>query len=154
MGEMTEHERMAREDIGGWLNPEDLQIPAGMPQPQLWRMLVAPIQPRRQSKGGIHLPDAAVDNQEFLTNVGKVIACGAMVGRKPEWLRWPRWAGVPVLGWFARPQQLYEIKVGDWVVFGQYAGMRFEFKGVKAILLNDDEVLAKAEGPEGFRIYI
>lgn len=120
-----------------FLNAEDVNIPEGMPQPMLWRILVAPVRPKRMSRGGIELVPESVDNQEHLTNVCKVMAMGAMAGKKDTW-----------------PEGAWDIKVGDWVVIGQYAGQRFEFQGVKLILLNDDEVLAKAESPEGFRIYI
>lgn len=125
---------MAKQEF---LNAEDFKIPKGMPQPALWRILVAPVRPKSVSVGGIALPDEAMDNQEHLTNLGKVMAVGAMAGKKENW--------VP---------GAWNIKVGDWVVIGQYCGQRFEYQGVKLILLNDDEVLAKAKGPEGFRIYI
>lgn len=135
-------ERIAAREAAGresrseeWLNPEDIEIPAGMPQPQLWRMLIAPVQPKAESKGGIVLPDQVLDNTEMLTYFGKVMAMGSMAGKKADW-------------------QGYDIKVGDWVVFGRYAGQRFEYQGVKLILINDDEVLAKAEGPKGFRVYL
>lgn len=120
-----------------FLNAEDVSIPEGMPDPKLWRILVAPVKPKRLSRGGIELPDVTMDNQEFMTNICKVMSMGSMAGKKDTW-----------------PEGAWDIKVGDWVVIGQYAGQRFEFQGVKLILLNDDEVLAKAESPEGFRIYI
>ena len=39
-------------------------------------------------------------------------------------------------------------KVGDWVVFGRYAGARISVQKVKMVLLNDDEILATLENPE------
>lgn len=120
-----------------WLNPEEIKIPEDLPQPQLWRMLIAPVQPRRKSAGGIIVPEQARDSEEHLAYIGKVVAVGPMVGRKPEW-----------------PEGMYDIKVGDWVVFGRYAGQRFQFKDLRLLLLDDDAVMAKCSGPEGFRIYI
>jgi co-chaperonin GroES (HSP10) len=120
-----------------FLNDEDVTIPEGIPSPQLWRMLVAPIKPRRESKGGIVLPDEALDAEATLTYIGKVVKCGPLVGKKPEW-----------------PEGGYDIKPGDWVVFGRHAGQRFEFKGVKLLLIDDDAIMAKADSPEGFRIYV
>lgn len=141
---VSEHDRMVREETGQWMNPEDIKIPKDMPQPQLWRILVAPIKPESKSKGGIVLPDASLDNVEILTNICKVLAVGPMAGKKPEWL--VERGGKMVSMW--------DIKVGDLVVIGQYAGQRFEFRGLKAILLNDDEVLAKASSVAGFRVYL
>jgi co-chaperonin GroES (HSP10) len=40
------------------------------------------------------------------------------------------------------------------VVFGRYAGQKFEFKGVKLLLIDDDAIMARAESPDGFRVYI
>lgn len=120
-----------------FLNAEDVDIPEGLPQPMLWRILVAPVRPKRMSRGGIELVPESVENQEHLTNICKVMALGAMAGKKDSW-----------------PAGAWDIKVGDWVVIAQYAGQRFEYQGVKMTLLNDDEILAKAESSEGFKIYI
>lgn len=119
------------------LNDEDFTIPEGIPQPQLWRMLVAPVQPKKKSAGGIIIVDETQDAEEALAFIGKVVAVGPLVGKKPEW-----------------PEGGYDIMVGDWVVFGRYAGQRFEYRGVKLLLLDDDNVMAKCDGPEGFRIYL
>lgn len=119
------------------VNDENVQIPDGIPKPMLWRILVAPVRPRRESKGGIILANETVDAEEMLTFLGKVVACGPLVGKKPEW-----------------PEGVFDIKPGDWVVFGRHAGQMFEFKGVKLRLIDDDAIMAKADGPLGFRTYI
>jgi len=138
----------ARNEGDLWINPEDINIPPGIPQPVLWRMLVAPIQPARMSRGGIALPDAAMDDTEHLTYLGKVLAQGPQVGMKPEWLI-PD-PDAPIAGMV---KSTYDIKVGDIVIFGRYAGMRLEYRGIKLVLLDDDAVMAKAESMEGFRIF-
>lgn len=120
-----------------FVNNEDVQIPDGAPSPQLWRLLVAPVRPRRETKGGIILADETLDAQDILTYIGRVVALGPLVGKKPEW-----------------PEGSYDIKVGDWVVFGRHGGQRFEFKGVKLLLIDDDAIMAKAAGPDGFRTYV
>lgn len=119
-----------------FLNAEDVKIPKGMPKPCLWRVIVIPVRPRSKSRGGIELVDVTQDNQEHVTNLGKIVAIGPMAGKKEGWTKeaWP-------------------YKVGDWVQYGTYAGQRFEYQGVKAIIMNDDELLTQCEGPEGFRIY-
>ena len=37
---------------------------------------------------------------------------------------------------------------GDWVIFGRYAGARFNIDGGDMRLLNDDEILATVNNPE------
>ena len=37
---------------------------------------------------------------------------------------------------------------GDWVLFGRYAGSRFDIEGGEVKILNDDEIIAKVEDPE------
>lgn len=127
----------ADQGVDYWLNPEDVKIPDGAPEPVLWRLLVVPVQPRRQSKGGIVLPDETREAEEHLSYIGKVIALGPMAGKKPEW-----------------PEGAYDVKVGDWILFGRYSGQKIEYQGVKFLFLDDDNVLGKCSGPEGFRIYV
>lgn len=125
------------EKIDPRLNDEDFVIPEGIPRPQLWRMLVAPVQPKKKSAGGIIIVDETQDAEEVLAFIGKVLAVGPLVGKKPEW-----------------PEGCYDVKVGDWVVFGRHAGQRFKFKGVNLLMIDDDSVIGKCDGPEGFRIYL
>ena len=43
---------------------------------------------------------------------------------------------------------LINYKEGDWVIFGRYAGARFQIEGGDMRLLNDDEILACIDDPE------
>jgi co-chaperonin GroES (HSP10) len=38
--------------------------------------------------------------------------------------------------------------VGDYVAFGRFAGQKLTHKGVKLLLVNDDEILAVVPNPE------
>ena len=38
-------------------------------------------------------------------------------------------------------------KEGDWVIFGRYAGARFQIEGGDMRILNDDEILACIDDP-------
>jgi co-chaperonin GroES (HSP10) len=80
-----------------------------------------------KTKGGIYLTDTNKEQQTYLNSVGKVIAVGpeCYSDRKEPWC-----------------------KVGDWVVFGRYAGAKISVQKVKMVLINDDEVLATLENPE------
>jgi len=128
---------------GNWLNPEEVVMPDGLPKPTLWRVMVCPVQPKTMSKGGIALPATVGDAEQYLNYIGKVVAMGPLAGVKAE---------------FADPktgESTYKVNVGDWVAYGRYAGQRIEYKGVRLLLLNDDDVtLTLPAGPAGFKIYV
>jgi len=110
------------------LNPENIQnIKDQLPEPCGYRLLVLPFTPREKTKGGIILTDSNKDSQTYLNSVGQIIAMGAecYTDRKKPWC-----------------------KVGDWVIFGRYAGARVSVQKVKMVLLNDDEIIATLESPE------
>lgn len=128
----AEHEK-----INALLNDEDFTVPAGLPRPQLWRLVVAPVQPRKMSAGGLIIVDETQEAEENLAYIGKVLAAGRAVGKKPEW-----------------PEGAYEVKVGDWVIFGRYSGQRIQYRSLKLVLMDDTDVMALCDGPDGFRIYV
>lgn len=133
-----------------WANEEDVKIPAGLPDPFMWRILVMPVQPKTKTKSGIVLAIETQNNQGHLQFVGKIAAVGPLAFRSfklcsgvMDYLRvlcGQRIAAAP--------------KVGDWVVHGRYTGQRCEFKGARLIMMNDDEVLAKCESPADFKVYV
>ena len=104
------------------------------------------------SKGGIALPDAAMDGEAHLNYIGRVVALGPLAG-KSEKFQNPYWDPLDDGEAIAR-RYLWDVKEGDWVVFSRYAGQRKEFNGVKLLTVNDDEILDVIDGPEGFRIYV
>ncbi len=76
-----------------------------LPKPTGWRILVLPFQPKRVTKGGIHIADTAAERQHLATVCGLVLAmgpdCYADKKRYPE----GPWC-----------------KKGEWVIFARYAG--------------------------------
>lgn len=143
---------------GVWVNPEDVTIPEGLPQPMLWRVLIMPVQPASMSKGtngvSIALPAQVQDADSHLNYIGKVVALGPLAG-KSEKFENPLWnERLEEEQKKSIPRWLWEIGVGDWVCYGRYAGQRIEYQGVKLVLVADDEVLAKIGGPEGYRLYV
>ncbi len=143
------------QDQAGFVNPENQQVPAGAPQPMLWKVLIMPIQPASFSKGThgtrIALPEQSKDADSYLNYIGRVAAVGPLAGKSsryenPDY----KYQGTPT----CEQRYLWDIKPGDWVCYGRYAGQRIEYQGVKFILANDDEILAKIDGPEGFRAYV
>lgn len=121
---------------GEWLNSAEAQVPSDFPDVFLWRMLIAPRRPKRVSKGGIILPGNAQDAEDFLTYVGQVVAMGSLCYRSDVFKDTDN---IP--------------KVGDWVVYGRYAGQRIVYRGFKFIFLNDKEVLGRVADPDMVKIH-
>jgi len=110
-----------------WATDNDVPTPKKIPQPVGYRILIRPRGITEKTKGGIILTDSSKDGQSYLNSVGQVLATGneCYSDRKKPWC-----------------------KVGDWVIFGRYAGARISVQNVKMVLLNDDEIIATLENPE------
>ena len=100
-----------------WATEENVPTPENVPQPVGYRILIRPRASIEKTKGGIILTDTNRDSQSYLNSVGQVIAMGneCYSNREKPWC-----------------------KVGDWVIFGRYAGARISVQKVKMVLLNDD----------------
>jgi len=110
-----------------WATDNDVPTPKKIPQPVGYRILIRPRGITEKTKGGIILTDSSKDGQSYLNSVGQILAMGneCYSDRKKPWC-----------------------KVGDWVIFGRYAGARISVQNVKMVLLNDDEIIATLENPE------
>lgn len=133
-----------------WANPEDMAIPEDLPPPYSWRVCVMPVQPKRVSKGGIHLPVQAQDAEGHLQIIGKVVGLGPLAFRSSK-LCASLMDRIRIL--FGRPVS-WAPKIGDWVVYGRYTGQRTEYKNLRLVMMNDDELIAGAGSASGFRIYV
>ena len=100
-----------------WATDNNIPTPEKVPQPVGYRILIRPRGIIEKTKGGIILTDLSKDSQAYLNSVGQIIAMGeeCYSDRKKPWC-----------------------KVGDWVIFGRYAGARISVQKVKMLLLNDD----------------
>ena len=102
-----------------------------LPKPTGYRILILPFNMSSITKGGIHLASQTVDKERLATVVGYVVSLGpdayGDLGKFPD----GAWC-----------------KEGDWVIFGRYAGARFQIDGGDMRLLNDDEILAVIDNPE------
>lgn len=110
-----------------WATDSDVPTPEKVPQPVGYRVLIRPRGVIEKTKGGIYLTDNSKETQSYMNSVGQVIAMGpeCYSDRKAPWC-----------------------KVGDWVVFGRYAGAKVSVQKVKMVIINDDEVLATLDNPE------
>ena len=102
-----------------------------LPRPTGYRILILPFSLPQVTKGGIHIAKSTLDKERLATVVGYVVAMGSdAYGDMNKFPEGP-WC-----------------KEGDWVIFGRYAGARFNIEGGDMRLLNDDEILATIDDPE------
>jgi chaperonin GroES len=125
----------------GWVNVGDVQLPDGflddIPTPVTWRLLVMPQAPETVSSGGIVLTTSNQEAQQYNTYVGQVVKAGPLVGRREPMNAEP-----------------FDVAVGDWVVYGRYAGQRVEVKGIKLLFLNDEDVLGTTTNPKALTVKV
>jgi chaperonin GroES len=87
------------------------------------RLLVRRVEEQEKTKGGIIIPDSAKERPLE----GEVIAAGA--GKRTE-------DGTLVA---------LDVKAGDRILFGKYAGTEIKLAGVEHLILREDEVLGIVE---------
>ena len=109
-----------------------------LPQPTGWRVLIAPFNPPKKSKGGILLNQKTLEEDAIQTNVGYVLRMGPLAYADKE-----RYPSGP---WCEEKQ---------WVIFARYAGSRFRLNdekraafGSEVRILNDDEILGTILDPD------
>jgi chaperonin GroES len=92
------------------------------------RILVRRIEEAEQRRGGIIIPDTAKEKPQQ----GQVVAVGK--GRITE-----DGKTIPV-----------DVKVGDTILFGKYAGSEIKLDGEELLIVREDEVLGIVEGVPEF----
>jgi chaperonin GroES len=88
------------------------------------RILVKRVEEQEQKVGGIIIPDTAKEKPQQ----GKVVAAGN--GRITD-----EGKTLPL-----------EVKAGDTVLFGKYAGTEIKIEGEEYLILREDEILGIVEG--------
>ena len=89
------------------------------------RVLVRPMEEEKTSAGGIIIPDSA--NTEKPNN-GEIIAAGN--GRITD----------------SGDVRAMDVKIGDKVLFGQYAGTAVKVNGEELLMMKEEDILAVLEG--------
>jgi len=84
------------------------------------RVVVEPLEAEEKSKGGIILPDTAKEKPQE----GKVVAAGK--GKLDE----------------SGKLMPMEVKVGDKILYGKYAGTEITVEGKEYMILREEDVLA------------
>lgn len=113
--------------VDTWATDDTVPTPDKLPQPVGYRILIRPVPVVEKTKGGIILTDKSREDQSYLNSIGQIIAMGpeCYSDRKKPWC-----------------------KVGDWILYGRYAGAKISVQNVKMVLINDDEVLGTLESPD------
>jgi len=87
------------------------------------RILVRRVQEEEKTKGGIIIPDSAKEKPIE----GEIVAVGT---------------GKVLEGGKVRP---LDVKAGDRILFGKYAGNEIQVDGVEHLILREDEILGVVE---------
>ena len=103
-----------------------------LPRPVGYRMLIRPWSGEKKTKGGIILSDATHEMIEMTTVVGLVIMLGDLCYKDTKKFPNGPWC-----------------KEGQFVIYGRYAGSRFKTKYGELRILNDDEIIATIQKPDG-----
>ena len=93
--------------------------------------MVRPVSVKSIPKGGIYIPDSTKDDMSYLTTVGKVVALGDLAYLDKE--------KFPAGAW---------CKIGDHVSYGKHMGTKLFYKGVRLILLFDDQIIMRLQDPK------
>lgn len=117
-----------------WWTPTDIPDPTDLPQVKGWRVLVRPI-PNAEKVGSIYVPDQYLEHKDLLRSVGRVVCMGPLCYSRTDML----------LGGNRKDPWC---QVGDFVMLPRYAGAKFSYRGVRFLLVNDDEILAVIADPQ------
>ena len=70
------------------------------------------------------------DDIQYLTTVGKVIKVGSLAYKDPSKFPEGNWC-----------------EEGNYVCYGKHTGQKFMYKGIRYLLIYDDQVIMKIENP-------
>ena len=110
---------------------EEHPDPSPLPELPGFNILVRPVSVKSVTKGGILIPDSTKDDMAYLTTVGKVLTMGNLAYLDKD--------KFPAGAW---------CNVGDYVCYGKHIGSKLFYKGVRLILLFDDQIIMRVEDPK------
>ena len=113
-----------------WIEDEEKADPEVLPSLPGYHILVRPVSIKSKTKGGLLLPDSVKDDVAYLTTVGKVLAVGDLAYKDEDKFPNGKWCDV-----------------GDYVCYARHAGQKLYYKGVRLLLLFDDQVMMKVNDP-------
>lgn len=113
-----------------WIENEEKPDPEVLPHLPGYHILVRPVSVKSKTKGGLLLPDSVKDDVAYLTTVGKVLSIGDLAYEDKDKFPNGKWCDV-----------------GDYVCYARHAGQKLYYKGVRLLLLFDDQVMMKVDDP-------
>ena len=114
-----------------WITEEETPNPSPLPDLPGFHVLVRPISVKSVTKGGIFIPDSTREDMSYLTTVAQVLSLGNLAYMDKDKFPSGAWCSV-----------------GDYVCYGKHAGVKMVYKGIKLILLYDDQIMLKVENPK------
>jgi co-chaperonin GroES (HSP10) len=113
-----------------WITDAEIQDPTPLPKIPGYHILVRPVSVKGKTKGGILLPDSTKSDMAYLTTVGRVLKVGNLAYQDDKFSD-GAWC-----------------KEGDYVCYGKHSGQKFFYKGIKLLLLTDDQISMIVEDPK------
>ena len=115
-----------------WItDEEEVKDPDVLPELPGYHVLIRPVSVKSKTKGGIFIPDSTRDDMSYLTTVGRVIAVGDLAYIDKNKFPTGAWC-----------------QVGDHVSYGKHLGTKLFYKGVRFILLFDDQITMRVQDPK------
>ena len=114
-----------------WITQEEVPNPDVLPELPGYHVLVRPVSIKAETKGGILLPDSTREDMAYLTTVGQVIVLGDLAYKDKEKFPNGPWCNLD-----------------DYVCYGKHAGQKIKYKGIRYVLLYDDQVMMRVENPK------
>lgn len=119
-------------DNGEWISDEHFKLnEKELPILPGFHIIVRPVSIREKTKGGIYLPDKVKDDISYLTTIGRVLKIGDLAYKDETKFPNGKWCDV-----------------GDYVCYGKHTGQKFVYKGIKLLLIYDDQVIMKVDDPK------
>ena len=115
-----------------WItDEEEVKDPDVLPELPGYHVLIRPVSVKSKTKGVIFIPDSTRDDMSYLTTVGRVVSVGDLAYIDKNKFPTGAWC-----------------QVGDHVSYGKHLGTKLFYKGVRFILLFDDQITMRVQDPK------
>jgi co-chaperonin GroES (HSP10) len=115
-----------------WItDEEEVKDPDVLPELPGYHVLIRPVSVKSKTKGGIFIPDSTRDDMSYLTTVGRVVSVGDLAYMDKNKFPTGAWC-----------------QIGDHVSYGKHLGTKLFYKGVRFILLFDDQITMRVQDPK------
>jgi co-chaperonin GroES (HSP10) len=113
-----------------WITDNEMPDPETLPNVPGYHVLIRPLSIRKETKGGIIMPDKFRDDIKYLTTVGRVVKVGSLAYKDK--------VKFPSGPWCSE---------GDFVCYGKHTGQKFIYQGIRYLLVYDDQVIMSIDDP-------